>query len=64
MNAIPIKKGERPMVYEILARERVEETLREAEKARLIEMVKTSQEDWTKRFLTVFFCRVGLIPAC
>ena len=64
MNAIPIKKGERPMVYEILARERVEETLREAEKARLIEMVKTSLEDWTKRFLTVFFCRLGRIPAC
>ena len=52
------------MVYEILARERVDEALREAEKARLIEMVKTSLEDWTKRFLTVFFYRVGLIPAC
>ena len=64
MNAIPIIKGERLMIYEILARERVDEALREAEKARLIEMVKTSREDWTKRFLTVFFYRVGLIPAC
>ena len=52
------------MIYELLARERVNEAHREAEKARLIEMAKTSREDRTTGFLTVFLCRVGLITAC
>ena len=52
------------MIYELLARERIAEALCEAEKARLIEMVKKPRADRTKRFLTVFLCRVGLILAC
>ncbi len=52
------------MIYEFIARERIAEAFREAEKARLIKMVNTSREDQTKRFLTVFLCRVGLISAC
>ena len=52
------------MIYELLAREQIAEALREAEKERLIKKAKSSREDRTKRFLTVFLCRVGLIPAC
>jgi hypothetical protein len=52
------------MIYELLARERVNEARREAEKARLIEMAKTSREDQTKSLLNGFFCRVGLISVC
>ena len=52
------------MIYELLARERVDEARREAEKARLINMATMSREDRTKQFLTVFLCRIGLISAC
>ena len=49
------------MIYELSARERVAEALREAEKGRLIEMAKKLRADRTDRTLTVFLCRVGLI---
>jgi len=52
------------MLYEILARERVSEALREAEKARLIKVAEKPRTDRTKPFKNVFLCRVGLIPAC
>ena len=52
------------MIYELLARERINEVRREVEKARLINAIKTSTEDQTKPFLAVFLCRVGLISAC
>ena len=52
------------MIYELLARERVAEALREAEKRRLIEMAKKPRADRTDRFLIVFLCRVGLISTC
>jgi hypothetical protein len=52
------------MLSEFLARDRIDEALREAEKARLVELAKKPRADWTNRFLTVFLCRVGLISAC
>ena len=52
------------MIYELLARERINEVRREVEKAHLINMIKPSTEDQTKPFLTVILCRVGLISAC
>ena len=52
------------MLNEFLVRYRIEEFIREAEKARLIKKAKSSREDWTKQFLTVFICRVGLISDC
>jgi len=52
------------MIYELLARDRVYEARREAEKARLAELTKTFRDDQSKRFLTGFLCRVGLITAC
>lgn len=52
------------MIYELLARERINEVRREVEKVRLINMVKTSTEDQTKPFPTVILCRVGLISTC
>jgi len=52
------------MIYELLARERVYEARREAEKARLIEMAITTREDRSKWFLTGFLFRIGLITAC
>ena len=52
------------MIDGLLARERINEARREAEKALLINMIKPSTEDQTKPFLTVILCRVGLISAC
>ena len=52
------------MIYELLARDRKDEALREAEKARLINKAKTPREDRTKRILNVFLYRVGLISDC
>ena len=52
------------MINELFVRAQVAEALREAEKARLIKKAKSSREDWTKQFLTVFICRVGLISDC
>lgn len=52
------------MIYELIAREKINEARREAEKARLINMINTSTEDQAKPFLTVFLCRVGLISDC
>lgn len=52
------------MLDELLALERVDEALRETEKARLIKNIEGSREDWTKRLLSDLMCRVGLISTC
>jgi hypothetical protein len=52
------------MLDELLALERVDEALREAEKARLIIKVKGSREDGTSRYLSELMCRIGLISTC
>ena len=52
------------MLDELLALERVDEALHEAEKARLIKKIKGSREDGTKRYLSELMCRVGLISTC
>jgi hypothetical protein len=52
------------MLDELLALERVDEALREAEKARLIRKIKGSRKDWTNWFLSALMCRVGLISTC
>ena len=52
------------MLNEFKARDRIDEALREAEKARLINIAKTPRKYRTKRILNVFLCRVGLISAC
>ncbi len=52
------------MLDDLLAYERVDEALREAEKARLIKKITGSRENWTKRILSELMCRVGLISIC
>ena len=52
------------MIDELLAFERVDEALREAEKARLIKIIKGSQIGWSNRLLSAFMCRIGLISTC
>ena len=52
------------MLNEFIAHNRIDEALREAEKARLINKAKTPREDRTKRILNVFLYRVGLISDC
>ncbi len=52
------------MLDELLALERVDEALREAEKARLIKKIKGSREDGTRRYLSELMCHVGLISTC
>ena len=52
------------MLDELLALERVEEALREAEKARLIKKFTGSRKNWTNRYLSALMCRIGLISTC
>jgi len=52
------------MLDELLALERVDEALREADKARLIKIIMGSRKDKINRYLSALICRVGLISAC
>lgn len=52
------------MLDELLALERVNEALREAEKERLIKIIMGSRKDRANRYLSAIMCRVGLISTC
>ena len=52
------------MLNEFLVRYRIEEALREAEKARLIEKNKEPRIDRTQQFRKAFLCRFRLVSTC
>jgi hypothetical protein len=49
------------MFYEFIARDRINEAHREAEKARLIEKAR---KDRSQKFLNTILCRFGLVSTC
>ena len=52
------------MLSEFLVHDRIDEALREAEKARLIEKAKKPRKDRSLNFRKTFLCRFGLISTC
>jgi hypothetical protein len=52
------------MIHEFLVRDRIDEVLREAEKARMIEKVRKARKDRSQHYLNTFLCRFGLNSVC
>ena len=52
------------MLSEFQVHDRIEEALREAEKARLIEKAKKPRKERSQTFRKTFLCRFGLVSTC
>lgn len=58
------KKGDSQMYYEIIAKERVKDMLREIENRRLIKAAKNARRREYHPMRTKLLCKFGLISVC